>query len=55
MIIRDTPKEIERYVLINDTNITLALQEMGFFPKYIDNNGLYFIKSDELALALKKL
>ena len=55
MIVRETPKDIENYVLVEDTNKALALQELGFFPRYIDNNGLYFAKSTEFDLALNKI
>lgn len=55
MIIRDTPKDIDNYVLIVDTDKAIALQELGFFPRYIDNDGLYFAKSTELDLALHKI
>ena len=47
MIIRGTPKEIEKYIKV-DSDTSLTLQEIGFVPKYIDNDGIYYLKSDVL-------
>ena len=55
MIIRDTPTNLEDFVLIQDSEIALKLQEQEFYPKYIDNDGLYFAKSTELDMALYKI
>lgn len=55
MIVRDTPKDKENYVLITDDYKALSLQEQGISPKYMDENGLYFAKSDELDLALNNI
>ena len=37
MVIRGTPKDIKKYVLIDDDNILYQLSVKGIFPKYIDN------------------
>jgi hypothetical protein len=55
MIIRETPKDIEKYIIITESEIALKLQELEFYPKYIDINGVYFEKSTELDIALNKL
>lgn len=55
MIIRETPKDIEKYVLIENTDVALELQEQAFYPKYMDSNGLYFVKSIDLDVALNKI
>ena len=55
MIIRNTPTDIENYTIITDGDVILKLQELEFYPKYIDNNGVYFEKSTELDIALNKL
>lgn len=55
MIIRETPKDIENYTIISDSDIILKLQELEFYPKYIDQVGVYFEKSIELDKALNKI
>lgn len=55
MIIRDTPTDIENYMLITDGLVALELQKQGLFPKYIDINGVYFATSDALDVALNKI
>ena len=47
MVIRGTPREIDKYVLV-DSKTSINLHENGFFPKYIDENGVYFVKSQEI-------
>ena len=46
MVIRGTPKDIKKYVLIDDDNILYQLSIKGIFPKYIDNKQAYFDKKD---------
>lgn len=55
MIKRETPVDIDNYVLIKSSEITLKLQELELYPMYIDNDGVYFMKSQELSLALDKI
>jgi len=47
MINRGTPKNVDDYILA-DVELTLDLHLNGFAPKYIDNNGTYFIKTKEI-------
>ena len=55
MIIRETPVDMDNYILIKSSEMVLKLQEQELYPMYIDNNGVYFIKSQELSLALDKI
>lgn len=55
MIIRDTPKNIDDYMLVTDAELTAQLHEMGVYPMYIDPAGVYFLKSAGLRNALNKL
>lgn len=55
MIIRKTPVDIENYIIVKSSEITLKLQEQNLYPKYIDKDGVYFAKSQELNLALDKI
>ena len=47
MIIRKTPKDKEKYIIVN-SNIGRILQENGFYPKYMDDKSIYYVKSDEI-------
>ena len=47
MSIRGTPKDINKYVLV-DSELSIKLHSNSFIPSYIDENGIYFIKSKEL-------
>lgn len=47
MIIRETPKELDKFVCVNST-LSLSLQRKGFEPMYIDENGIYYKKTKEL-------
>jgi hypothetical protein len=55
VIIRDTPKNIDDYMLVTDAELTAQLHEMGVYPMYIDPAGVYFLKSAGLRNALNKL
>ena len=55
MIIRDTPIDLSNYVLVEDTDIALRLQEQEFYPQYMDSKGLYFVKSIDLDVTLNKI
>ena len=52
MIIRQTPMDKENYVLISDSSTAIELQKKNIFPKYMDNDGLYFVKTVELEMFL---
>ena len=47
MLIRQTPKNKEKYIIV-DSKVSQILQENGFYPKYIDNEFIYYVKSKEL-------
>lgn len=42
MVIRRTPQDIEKYIIIEDDNIIYELSIKGIFPIYIDNERAYF-------------
>ena len=44
MVIRNTPKDISKYILVTDDKIIFQLSEKGIFPIYIDNKTAYFKK-----------
>lgn len=47
MIIRGTPTDKIGYLLV-DAEDSLILHANGFYPKYIDENGVYYLKTKEL-------
>lgn len=49
MVIRNTPKDISKYILVTDNKIIFQLSEKGIFPIYIDNKTAYF-KKQQLTL-----
>ena len=44
MVIRGTPKNIDKYVTVDNDEIIYQLSQLGIFPKYIDNQQAYFEK-----------
>lgn len=46
MVIRGTPKDMDKYILIDNDNIIYQLSVKNIFPKYIDNTQAYFDKKD---------
>jgi len=46
MVIRGTPKDMDKYILIDNDNIIYQLSVKNIFPKYIDNIQAYFDKRD---------
>ena len=54
MIIRDTPSDIEKFVMV-DGELAFKLQQKGFVPTYMDNDVLYFKKTNKILKALEKL
>lgn len=54
MVIRQTPKDKHKYVIINNSKMIYELSELGIFPKYMDNINLYFAKSDKLSKYFKE-
>ena len=52
MIIRETPKDIERYIKVYDKDKIVRLGKKGFNPTYVDNDFAYFEYSKELVNAI---
>lgn len=44
MVIRNTPKDISKYILVADNDIIYKLSTKGIFPRYIDKKAAYFKK-----------
>ena len=53
MIIRKTPKNKNEYIMVNSDKSRI-LQENGFCPKYIDNEAIYYVKSDKIIEFMSK-
>lgn len=53
MLIRQTPKNKEKYIIV-DSKVSQILQENGFYPKYMDNEAIYYVKSDEIVEFMSK-
>lgn len=54
MVIRNTPKDKNNYIIIKDNDIVYKLHIRGFMPKYIDENGVYFVKDKEIERIIDK-
>ena len=53
MLIIQTPKNKEKYIIV-DSKVSQILQENGFCPKYMDNEAIYYVKSDEIVEFMSK-
>lgn len=53
MIIRQTPKDKDKYIAVN-SDTSNVLHKHGFYPKYIDNEFIYYVKSKELGQFIKE-
>ena len=53
MLIRQTPKNKEKYIIV-DSKVSKILQENGFYPKYMDNEAIYYVKSDKIVEFMSK-
>lgn len=53
MIIRQTPKYKDKYIAV-DSGTSNVLHKHGFYPKYIDNEFIYYVKSKELGQFIKE-
>lgn len=53
MLIRQTPKNKEKYIIV-DSKVSQILQENGFCPKYMDNESIYYVKSDKIVEFMSK-
>lgn len=49
MVIRNTPKDINKYIMVSDDNAIYQLSLMDIYPLYIDNETAYF-KKEQLTL-----
>ena len=47
MIIRGTPTDVDNYILVGAEQ-SIELHENGFFPKYINDEGIYYFRTEEL-------
>ena len=47
MIIREAPKNAEEYIIV-DSITSNILHQNGFYPKYMDNNFVYYVRSNEI-------
>ena len=52
MLIRQTPKNKEKYIIVG-SKVSQILQENGFYPKYMDNEAIYYVKSDKIVEFIK--
>lgn len=48
MIIRKTPKNKDKYISVTDAELSYKLQLLGFYPKYIDETTMYFVKNTSI-------
>lgn len=46
MVIRGTPKDIDKYIIIENDDIIYDLSVEGIFPHYIDKDKAYFERED---------
>lgn len=55
MVTRGTPKDIERYIKVQDDDKIYRLSVKGFFPTYIDNSFAYFEYTKDIADAVSEI
>lgn len=55
MVIRETPKDIERYIKVHDQDKIVKLAQKGFNPTYIDEYFAYFDYNKELIDAIVEI
>ena len=53
MMIRQTPTNIENFVKVN-SELSEKLHELGFIPRYIDNEWIYYEKTKEIENILER-
>jgi len=53
MIIRGTPKNLKDFILV-DSKTSLKLEKNGFIPKFIDEKGIYYVRSKEIENFIRK-
>ena len=52
MVIRETPKNKENFIMVNN-QVGNLLQTKGFIPKYMDFDYLYFVRTEELKVFME--
>ena len=52
MLSIQTPKNKEKYNIV-DSKVSQILQENGFCPKNMDNEAIYYVKTDEMVEFIK--
>ena len=48
MIIRDTPKDKNKYIIVKNKALNEMLQKIGYHPMFVDSNNVYYMKSNML-------
>lgn len=54
MVIRGTPKDIDKYIIITFEQSKI-LHQNNFIPLYIDDKGVYYKKDDKIITFLKQI
>jgi len=55
MIIRETPKDKNKFILVKNSYLNAYLQENGYAPMYVDSKGVYYKKSGMLESILNMI
>lgn len=53
MIIRNTPTNLDGYIAV-DNKTSNILHQNGFYPKYIDDSFIYYVRSDKIIKFMMK-
>lgn len=53
MINRGMPNDLDKYILVN-SDVSLILHRKGFIPKYINENGIYYLKNNVVLNFMEK-
>lgn len=54
MIIRESPTNKDDFIMVN-SEVSTKLLELGFIPKYIDNEWIYYIKNNKILDVIETL
>jgi len=54
MIIRRSPTNKDNFIMVK-SEISNKLSELGFIPKYIDSEWIYYIKDDKILNVIETL
>lgn len=54
MIIRGVPKHLDNYIIVTSEQ-SEYLHANGFYPNYIEDDKIYYKKTDEIESVVKKL